>query len=67
VLGPCGVIPKEFSNINCFNIDLPANRPIDQLSSEVLGAILSEFSNKSRGRIVGVAESSLIANDECNA
>ena len=52
VLGPCGVIPKEFSNINCFNIDLPANRPIDQLSSEVLGTILSEFSNKSRGGIV---------------
>jgi acyl transferase domain-containing protein/acyl carrier protein len=52
VLGPCGVIPKEFSNVNCFNIDLPADRSIDRLPSAVVGAILSEFSNNSRGRIV---------------
>jgi acyl transferase domain-containing protein len=43
VLGPCGVIPREYPNIQCFNLDLPDSKPIDSLPEELLGKIISEF------------------------
>jgi len=43
VLGPCGVIPKEYRNIKCFNVDLPGNQPVDSLQEDVLTRIISEF------------------------
>jgi malonyl CoA-acyl carrier protein transacylase/thioesterase domain-containing protein/NAD(P)-dependent dehydrogenase (short-subunit alcohol dehydrogenase family)/acyl carrier protein len=52
VLGPCGVIPKEFSNINCFNVDLPENYQIDQINFDLLNAICSEFAGATRGGLV---------------
>jgi acyl transferase domain-containing protein/acyl carrier protein len=52
VLGPCGVIPKEFPNVKCFNIDLPDNQAIDNLPDEVFATILSEFAEPSRNRVV---------------
>ena len=39
VLGPCGVLPKEYPNVECFNIDLPENP-----SEEMRAALLCEFS-----------------------
>jgi acyl transferase domain-containing protein/acyl carrier protein len=52
VLGPCGVIPKEFPNINCFNIDLTDKKPLDNWPDEVLATILSEFSEPPQSRVV---------------
>lgn len=52
VLGPCGVIPQEFPNVTCFNVDLPDGQAIDNLADEVLTTILSEFAEPSRSRVV---------------
>jgi acyl transferase domain-containing protein/acyl carrier protein len=52
VLGPCGVIPKEFPNVTCFNIDLPDTQPIDDLPKETLAKIISEFSGTHRGQVI---------------
>ena len=49
VLGPCGVIPKEFPNVKCFNIDLPDGQAVENLSEEVLATILSEFAENFGG------------------
>ena len=52
VLGPCGVIPKEFPNVTCFNIDLPDDQAMGDLSNEVLGKLLSEFTGTRRSQVV---------------
>ena len=52
VLGPCGVIPKEFPNVKCFNIDLPDNQAIENLPDEVFARILSEFDEPPQGQVV---------------
>jgi acyl transferase domain-containing protein len=52
VLGPCGVIPKEFPNVKCFNIDLPDNQAIENLPDEVLTTILSEYAESSQSRVM---------------
>ena len=52
VLGPCGVIPKEFPNVTCFNIDLSDDQPTYELSNEKFRAILSEFTGKVRSQVV---------------
>ena len=52
VLGPCGVIPKEFPNVKCFNIDLPDNQAIENLPDEAFATILSEFAEPSQNRVV---------------
>ncbi len=52
VLGPCGVIPKEFPNVSCFNIDLPDGQAVKHWSDERLSAILSEFMEPLPGRTV---------------
>ena len=44
VLGACGVIPKEFPNVRCFNVDLADEQKIDDQPQELLIRILSEFS-----------------------
>ena len=43
VLGPNGVIPKEFPNVSSFNLDLPDSRIAENLPDDVIGGILSEF------------------------
>lgn len=52
VLGPCGVIPKEYPNINCFNIDLPDNQPIERLPDKLLTRIVSEFSEEHASPVI---------------
>src|SRR4029077_8324762 len=46
VLGPCGVIPKEYPNIKCFSIDLSDSHPIDGQPDELLARIISEFAEE---------------------
>ena len=43
VLGPCGVIPKEFPNVICFNVDLPDSENRRELCDDIAGKIASEF------------------------
>lgn len=52
VLGPCGVIPKEYPNIKCFCIDLPDNHPIDSLPDELLARIISEFAEEHVSQVI---------------
>jgi NAD(P)-dependent dehydrogenase (short-subunit alcohol dehydrogenase family)/acyl carrier protein len=52
VLGPCGVIPKEFPNVKCFNVDLPDNQAIDNLPDEMVAAILSEFAGPHQSQVI---------------
>ncbi|HEU0046207.1 MAG TPA: SDR family NAD(P)-dependent oxidoreductase, partial [Nitrososphaera sp.] len=51
-LGPCGVIPKEFPNVTCFNIDLPENKAVGDLPNETIIKILSEFTGTGGSQVV---------------
>ena len=52
VLGPCGVIPKEYPNIKCFSIDLSDSHPIDSLPDELLARIISEFAEEHASPVI---------------
>jgi acyl carrier protein len=52
VLGPCGVIPREYPNVKCFNIDLPDSQPFESLPDEWLGRIISEFAEEHASRVI---------------
>jgi acyl transferase domain-containing protein/acyl carrier protein len=52
VLGPCGVIPREYPNVKCFNIDLPCNEPVDSLPDEWLTRIISEFAAEHESGVI---------------
>jgi len=52
MLGPCGVIAKEFPNVMCFNIDLPDSEAIDVLPDETLARIISEFNGTHKNHVV---------------
>ena len=52
VLGPCGVIPKEFPNVTCFNVDLPAPRTQDDPSGDIITRILSEFVEPNQSEVI---------------
>ena len=52
VLGPCGVIPKEFPNVECFNVDLADSQAIDDLPDEMVAALLSEFAERHHNQVV---------------
>ncbi len=43
VLGASGVIPKEFRNLTCFNVDLSGPQVAEDLPDDVIVKILSEF------------------------
>lgn len=51
-LGPCGVIPKEFPNVSCFNIDLPRSRGSTEISTLHRRWILSEFTSPVTGDVL---------------
>ena len=50
VLGPCGVIPKEYPNVTCFNVDLPDD--LEGLPDATLAALLAEFAGAQSGQVV---------------
>jgi acyl transferase domain-containing protein/acyl carrier protein len=52
VLGPCGVIPKEYPNIKCFSIDLADSHPIDSRPDELLARIISEFGEEHASPVI---------------
>src|ERR1017187_3564503 len=52
VLGPCGVIPKEYPNVKCFNIDFPDSQPFESLPDEWLARIISEFAEKHASQVI---------------
>ncbi|MEO6738976.1 MAG: KR domain-containing protein [Chthoniobacteraceae bacterium] len=51
-LGPCGVIPREFSNITCFNVDLTRARESNGLNENHHRWVLSEFISPVAGEAV---------------
>ena len=52
LLGPCGVIPKEFPNVTCFNVDLPGPRALDDSRSQFVSEILSEFAEPRQNQVI---------------
>jgi acyl transferase domain-containing protein/acyl carrier protein len=52
VLGPCGVIPREYPNVKCFNIDLPDSQPFERLPDEWLARIISEFAEEHASQVI---------------
>jgi acyl transferase domain-containing protein len=52
VLGPCGVIPREYPNLKCFNIDLPDSQPFESLRDEWLARIISEYAEDHASRVI---------------
>ena len=48
ILGPCGVIPKEFPNIACFALDLADAGPGGELPERTVASIVAEFSSGDR-------------------
>ncbi len=52
VLGPCGVIPREYPNVKCFNIDLPGSNPVDNLPDEWFARIISEFAEEHESSVI---------------
>jgi acyl transferase domain-containing protein/acyl carrier protein len=43
VLGPVGVIPKEFQNVSCFNLDLPGAGYKDGIPDQIVQCVLSRY------------------------
>lgn len=52
VLGPAGVIPKEFPNVACFNVDLPGPRVAEDPHDDVVIRILSEFTEPNQSGVL---------------
>lgn len=52
VLGACGVIPKEFPNITCFNLDLPETETRDGSAVPIDRRILSEFARPDQCSVI---------------
>ena len=52
VVGLCGVISREYPNIDCFSLDLPGNESADGLSDACLAAIVSEFAEEHKSRVI---------------
>jgi acyl transferase domain-containing protein/NAD(P)-dependent dehydrogenase (short-subunit alcohol dehydrogenase family)/acyl carrier protein len=52
VLGPAGVIPKEFPNVACFSVDLPGPRVAEDPHDDVVIRILSEFTEPNEGGVL---------------
>jgi acyl transferase domain-containing protein/NADP-dependent 3-hydroxy acid dehydrogenase YdfG/acyl carrier protein len=45
ILGPCGVIPKEIPNVNCFNVDLLFEDFQNKSSDGIIQNLVNEFGN----------------------
>jgi NAD(P)-dependent dehydrogenase (short-subunit alcohol dehydrogenase family) len=43
ILGPCGVIPKEYSNISCFSVDVVLPISSDELAEDLPDKLATEF------------------------
>src|SRR5207302_494845 len=52
VLGPCGVIPKEYPNVSCFNVDLPDALSTEQLTDGLCERLFSEFGEQNRDSVI---------------
>ncbi len=52
ILGPCGVIPKEYPNVSCFNVDLPDTLSTEQLTDKLCERLLCEFGEQNRDSII---------------
>jgi acyl transferase domain-containing protein/acyl carrier protein len=52
VLGPCGVIAKEFPNVTCFNVDLPDPRTMDDPPGDIITRMLSEFAEPNQSEVI---------------
>jgi NAD(P)-dependent dehydrogenase (short-subunit alcohol dehydrogenase family) len=52
ILGPCGVMPKEYPNITSFSVDLPAVPSAHQGLDETVFHLLGEFGDPPKGGVI---------------
>ncbi len=52
ILGPCGIIPKEFPNIKCFNIDLIFKESGPLNNKELILKLLNEFDKQNTSSLI---------------
>jgi acyl transferase domain-containing protein len=52
VLGPCGVMPKEYSNVVSFSVDLPTAPSSVQNPDEIALHLLNEFQEPAKGAVI---------------
>ncbi|MES1180692.1 MAG: KR domain-containing protein, partial [Verrucomicrobiota bacterium] len=52
VLGPCGVMPKEYPNITSFSVDLPAMSSVEKRLEETVRHLLDEFRNPEKSGVI---------------
>ncbi|HTR42238.1 MAG TPA: SDR family NAD(P)-dependent oxidoreductase [Pseudomonadales bacterium] len=52
VLGPCGVMPKEYSNVTSFSIDLPEAPSSVQNPDKTISHLLDEFREPVKGAVI---------------
>ncbi len=52
VLGPCGVIPKEYANVSCFSVDLTEASSTAQPTNELCSQLLSEFGEQNHDDVI---------------
>ena len=50
MLGPSGVIPKEFPNVSCFNVDLPGPRAVEDPPDDVIAEFWPSSRNPTKVR-----------------
>ncbi len=52
VLGPCKVIPQEYSNITCCNVDIVLPESVTKASQKLIDHLLTEFTAQSTDVVV---------------
>jgi acyl transferase domain-containing protein len=52
VLGPCGVMPKEYPNIVSFSVDLQSALLSVQNPDEIIAQVLAEFRQPAKGAVI---------------
>jgi len=52
VLGPCGVMPKEYPNVTSFSVDLPAPPSAGPHLDECVVHLLGEFRDPAKGGVI---------------
>lgn len=52
ILGPCGVIPKEYPNITSFSVDLPIEPKADKALDDLVQRLTGEFFVPEKGAVI---------------
>ncbi|MFT3868853.1 MAG: SDR family NAD(P)-dependent oxidoreductase [Nibricoccus sp.] len=54
ILGPCGVIPKEYPGVSCFSVDLTSLPTSGQKLDELVSHLISEFQTSHQADVIAL-------------